>query len=752
MTPRRLIRRAVTGVVLMTAAVLPWIAATPAAADPRDEPGTLAVQTVPVTKGARVAADGNVVRTNARGLAELPVPNFRGLAERLNLPSTRVGPKTRVSLDRVLGDPSHGVGGEPVIVGLNTERLVSWTFTSRTGREVSSRNVRLLELKSNTGQIVTLKGKDVRRPTWLAASRTQQTPDGLVSKDLYWTVSRAVVEGADVVNRGQQKFFPTQSVRWNIDLLFFRVEFVGRDLLFGTHAGVGVEMTGPDGETRRIPFVNGMASVNSLPRGTYEVRVYGSGVSFTRPMSVSKDQIAEIEVITDVDLVLIAGVIGMTAVSLVLVGRRHHLVTFGRRLARVPLVPRRRLTKVALAAVVLVVTVLVGVLRPGAANASESDAVDAPPTFAYYYIWFHPSSWLRAKTDYPLLGRYSSDDRVAMSRHIDMAKQAGLTGFLVSWKDTAHLSHRLAILAELASKRDFELGIVYQGLDFYRNTLPPDQIAEDLEAFAERYGSHPAFDSFGKPVVVITGTEDYDVAELEQMTARTDDLLHVLASAKSPEEYRRTASVMDGDAYYWSSADPRTDWYRDRLADIAKEVRADRGLWFAPAVAGFDARQLGGERVVPRAGGATLEAAMESARTTDPDAVAVISWNEFSENSHIEPSQNYGTQELEALARVLGGSATVPTALDSVESPRDEPTGLTGWGALVALLFLGAVLNLVLAYRRGRDDEEGPPGTGGTTGGQPPAPPRHRATNGDTHVTAGAPLLLKNLPTRGRRP
>ena len=29
--------------------------------------------------------------------------------------------------------------------------------------------------------------------------------------------------------------------------------------------------------------------------------------------------------------------------------------------------------------------------------------------FAYYYIWFNVSSWERAKSDYPTLGRYSSD-------------------------------------------------------------------------------------------------------------------------------------------------------------------------------------------------------------------------------------------------------------------------------------------------------------------------------------------------------
>ena len=56
------------------------------------------------------------------------------------------------------------------------------------------------------------------------------------------------------------------------------------------------------------------------------------------------------------------------------------------------------------------------------------------PVFAYYYIWFDPSSWDRAKIDVPALGRYSSDDPKVMREHIRLAKQAGITGFIVSWK------------------------------------------------------------------------------------------------------------------------------------------------------------------------------------------------------------------------------------------------------------------------------------------------------------------------------
>ena len=47
---------------------------------------------------------------------------------------------------------------------------------------------------------------------------------------------------------------------------------------------------------------------------------------------------------------------------------------------------------------------------------------DPVPRLAYYYIWFNPTSWKRAKTDYPLLGRYSSDEQEVMRKHIRLGE------------------------------------------------------------------------------------------------------------------------------------------------------------------------------------------------------------------------------------------------------------------------------------------------------------------------------------------
>ena len=58
------------------------------------------------------------------------------------------------------------------------------------------------------------------------------------------------------------------------------------------------------------------------------------------------------------------------------------------------------------ACVLAALAVAASVGTPTARAAERPD-----PLFAYYYIWFNGTSWDRAKTDYPVLGRYSSDDR-----------------------------------------------------------------------------------------------------------------------------------------------------------------------------------------------------------------------------------------------------------------------------------------------------------------------------------------------------
>ena len=339
---------------------------------------------------------------------------------------------------------------------------------------------------------------------------------------------------------------------------------------------------------------------------------------------------------------------------------------------------------------------------PGAARASSGTpaATGDPPVFAYYYIWFNPTSWERAKIDYPILGHYSSDEREVMRTHIRWAKEAGIEGFMVSWKNTPVLNRRLDKLISAARQQRFKLGIIYQGLDFQREPLPAETVARDLVYFKRHFASRKPFRALAAPLVIWSGTWRFSRAEVASVTNRSRDGLLLLASEKNVAGYERIADLVDGDAYYWSSVNPSTyPHYRGKLVDMSAAVHRRQGLWMAPVSPGFDARLIGGTSVVPRRDGATLRTEYDTAISSSPDLIGLISWNEFSENSHVEPSTRYGPRALDVLADIRGAQPPTVQEFDS-----SEPGGRTsvgrGLGLLAALLILLA--GGMIAIRRHR--------------------------------------------------
>ncbi len=328
---------------------------------------------------------------------------------------------------------------------------------------------------------------------------------------------------------------------------------------------------------------------------------------------------------------------------------------------------------------------------PVRAAAPPTETQKPVPILAYYYIWYNASSWNRAKQDYPLVGRYSSDDPAVMREHIRLAKQAGIDGFIVSWKSTSALNRRLAQLVRIADSENFKLSIIYEGLDFHRNPLPVSVVESDLKYFADHYAHDKAFDMFGKPLVIWSGTWKFGTEDIARVTSPLRARLLILASERSVEGCQRLAGLVDGEAYYWSSADPNnTNFYQQRLDAMSTVTHRQGGLWIAPAAPGFDARMIGGTRVIGRNGGETLRRQMNAAILSSPDAIGIISWNEFSENSYIEPSKKYGSTDLKVLASMQ--HMPVPSVPDFDSS---APAG--GTRNFSGLPLLGALAFLVLA-------------------------------------------------------
>ena len=350
---------------------------------------------------------------------------------------------------------------------------------------------------------------------------------------------------------------------------------------------------------------------------------------------------------------------------------------------------------------------------PGPRQVQAAAPAGSLPVLAYYYIWFDPSSWDRAKIDYPQLGDYSSDDPNVVRQHVEWAKSAGIQGFIVSWKDTATNDRRLKLLMQIAKQENFKLAMIYQGLDFNRKPLTTARVAADFRTFHDQYAADPVFYRIGgKALTIWSGTWDFSHAAVAQVTAPVRDSMLVLSTEKSVQGFDRLADVTDGDAYYWSSVNPETNAnYSDKLKAMAAAAHKAGKYWIAPFAPGFDARLVGGTGVIDRNGGQTLRAEYAAALSSSPDIMGLISWNEFSENSYIEPSRKYGTFYLDTMRELR--SATVPASPLAQDS--NTPAGGAG-GYLPNLLRLGGFglvlvggIGAVATARRSRGAPEPPP-------------------------------------------
>jgi len=325
------------------------------------------------------------------------------------------------------------------------------------------------------------------------------------------------------------------------------------------------------------------------------------------------------------------------------------------------------------------------------------------PVMAYYYMWFDPNSWNRAKKDYPLLGRYASDDSAVIRQHITWAKSAGIDGFILSWKSSTTNNARLKLLVTIAGEMNFKVAMIYQGLDFHRKPLDPSRVAADFLWFKNNYADNPVLLRLGgKPLTIFSGTWAYNHDDIAAITNPVRDALLVLSSEKNVAGYKRVADVTDGDAYYWSSVNPSTQPnYANKLAAMGEAVHADGNYWLAPFAPGFDARLVGGTKEVNRNNGETLNAEYTAAQASNPDALGLISWNEFSENTHVEPSESLKTQYLTVLRSVLGGTFGVaPQPVTEPEPNNDFADSSTSEGGFADMVrnvaLLGAFVILLL--------------------------------------------------------
>jgi hypothetical protein len=342
--------------------------------------------------------------------------------------------------------------------------------------------------------------------------------------------------------------------------------------------------------------------------------------------------------------------------------------------------------------------------RPPAAVTSPAPSAQAAGTstvYVHYYLWWTTQHWFdKLGPDYPYAtapipgstdaqgcnptvtyagaqivdvpagGLYDQAQASTFERHIGQADGAGLKGFLADWQGVGRAGQtpsssgydsRLDLLVRTVDAYDsahgagFGLGLAYAAFGDY--SRPASEIIGDLTYFYERYGRDPAFRNgySPKPMVMWLDSRKFSVETVRAVSRAVQPYVYLLGD-ETATSWPRDAQYLDGTSYYWSTQDPWSNPHAgSAVAQLAAQVHADGKRWFAPFIAGYD-KQIAGGSCVARRGTDTLTRLWKINSASRPEGWFGISWNEYVENTYLEPTKRYGSTYLDALAALIRSS------------------------------------------------------------------------------------------------
>ncbi|MDQ6850467.1 MAG: hypothetical protein M3070_10990 [Actinomycetota bacterium] len=233
--------------------------------------------------------------------------------------------------------------------------------------------------------------------------------------------------------------------------------------------------------------------------------------------------------------------------------------------------------------------------------------------FAMYYLWWDRQHWLthlggaypagnardplpakldtagcsaknlfpgNVLTDISQGLRYDQATPGTISRDVQLAARAGLSGFAVNWIGTGlpnqgpgdnsfntRLSYLFAAVHKLnAAGTPFSVILNYQSS---AKALTVTQFSNDFDYFLSKYGADSTLDHhFSKlPEVIMAGTWKYSDGELAAISKKFRNRMYLLGDEKPASWNAVRAQYLDGTSYYWSSQDP----IKNRSSFIALE-------------------------------------------------------------------------------------------------------------------------------------------------------------------------------------
>lgn len=303
----------------------------------------------------------------------------------------------------------------------------------------------------------------------------------------------------------------------------------------------------------------------------------------------------------------------------------------------------------------------------------------------YMGFWAGGQSWdwqADVLEDYPAIGNYDSRDAGVAGTQIDQAKGAGIDAFIVSWfglEDGGTTTPVVNNMLDRAAERGFKVGVA---VDIFSSQFNRSRgaLVNSLNWLVYDRANHPAYLRYnGKPVILFAFQDraGFSTEEWQSIRNQVDPDRNTIWIAEGISGCCLYGGAMDG-MYAFNLA-----WANGSSGRYSSErnatLNAGGSLYIPMVHPGWNenniaAREGRGNPTSPkdRADGQFLANSFNGAVASGADVIMIGTWNEFIENSHIEPSQLYGTQSLDTLRPLIGNwKGTAPASAESV--PAGEP-------------------------------------------------------------------------------
>lgn len=283
--------------------------------------------------------------------------------------------------------------------------------------------------------------------------------------------------------------------------------------------------------------------------------------------------------------------------------------------------------------------------------------------WAFYFPWYKDADWASRQNlkDVPLQP-YNSQDAVAIARHIDQAQGAGIGGFIASWQGPGSYSDQaLPVILQTAEQKNFAISVLLETLSDQGQPLTQPELARRLIILLNNYGPYPAFMKVdGRPVVFVAdaGLVPTETWSTVFALVRAQGLDGFFLGEGGNQDYLDvfdslyTYTVTDfGNLGPFVFAVRPASRYRHFFADNPRLV-----LMTATVQPGYDDELLaapGQAKIVDRQNGLAYQSVIDTVVYREQEWILISTWNQFYENTHIEPSELYGDQYLRLTADMI---------------------------------------------------------------------------------------------------